>query len=217
MLRGGTADVATDFGAKAASIADGGFTNLGNIHVPTLPTSEVTSSISGVSVRTVSDAISVNVSEFNGFWEGLSPANVRLTTRGVDDATQVATSFLNEVFTPKVLLEDKVFYRIYGLWETPPVEGWVGASMRGRFLSEVQFSSAAEAREFLALKGEFNAATRIAEARVPRGTVIWEGRAAPQPSDLLTLHTYPGGGSQIFLSHEELLKATFTDLGLLGP
>ena len=77
VLRGGTANVATDFAADAAAATDGSFTNLGDKFIPILPTQGLSASSGAVSLNTASDAISVNVGEFTGFWERLGPLDLQ--------------------------------------------------------------------------------------------------------------------------------------------
>jgi hypothetical protein len=85
----------------------------------------------------------------------------------------------------------------------------------GRYLTGLEVSTTAEAREFLAIKETWNDATRLAQVRVPRGTVIWEGRAAAQSSDLIPGKIFEGGANQVFVKFENLSDCTFIDLRTL--
>lgn len=71
-------------------------------------------------------------------------------------------------------------------------------------------------RQALALLDDFNTATHVAKVTVPRGTVVWEGLAAPQTSEV-TGQFLSGGGRQTFISWEELLTVSFETLGTLPP
>jgi hypothetical protein len=221
VLRGGTTEIATDFGVGATPGADGTFTNLGNPYLAELPTGSVSASSGGVTVSTAGEGIHIEVGELNGFWRQVGPAQVNLRTlaRSASDYQDVVLkSALHEDWVPIVLEKTTTYPRVYGIWPADATNGFAGqgAGLVGRYLSTTTFSSADAARASLAILDDFNAATRIGEATLPPGTVVFESIVAPQTS-LVTGQTLSGGGIQILLPDDYLLPSFFKDIGPLQP
>ena len=88
--------------------------------------------------------------------------------------------------------------------------------MVGRYMSSLQFDTVTQARQSLALLDEWNAAMRLAEIRIPRGSVIFDSNAAAQTSTL-TGQSLTGGGAQVFVPDEYLSSTFFRDVGPFPP
>lgn len=83
----------------------------------------------------------------------------------------VAKTFTGGSYTEKVLTEDTTFYRVYG----------GNAGQVGRYMTRTPPSGALQSQLDLALNPEWgNTATSVTKVVVPKGTVIYEGTAAPQ-------------------------------------
>jgi len=98
-------------------------------------------------------------------------------SKGVQD------SFNGGTFTETVLAEDTTFYRVYG-----------GNSGKvGSYMTRTPQNGTMQSQMDLALNPEWgNTATSVTKVTVPKGTVIYEGTAAPQGNLL-------GGGNQIYI------------------
>jgi len=117
----------------------------------------------------------------------------------VDDAN----TFRSGTYTEKVLTEDTTFFRVHG-----------GASEEvGRFVSRTPQNGGIQSQMDLALNPEWgNTAQNVTQVTVPKGTVIYEGIAAPQAmKDSLgnTIGSLPGGGNQVIIPWEELEPSWF--------
>jgi len=102
---------------------------------------------------------------------------------------KIASTFRGSTYTKKVLTEDTVFYRVYG----------GNAEIVGNYMSRTPQMGGLQSQFDLALVPEWgNTATYVTKVTVPKGTVIYEGFAAPQTinggAGMLM-----GGGSQIFI------------------
>jgi hypothetical protein len=101
----------------------------------------------------------------------------------------VANTFSGATYTETTLTEDTIFYRVYG----------GEAEKIGRFLSATPQRGGLQSQIDLALNPEWgNTAEFVTQVVVPKGTVIYQGTAAPQiifggVGKLL------GGGSQIYI------------------
>jgi hypothetical protein len=192
VLRGNSETVATTFGERAASVADGGFTNLGNARVSTLVPDGLTSN----GLHTVSDPISINVGMFNGFWRRLAPAEIspppqsvlqNFTPEGV--TTQVVDPLGNQPF-----LE---FWRVAG----------GTAADAGSWMSRTRPISRLQAIEIFALPPGATA-EGLVRVRVPVGQVFHEGKALGQFGHL-------GLGNQIYVPPDRWLLEWFEFVGAL--
>ena len=101
----------------------------------------------------------------------------------------IAISFTGAVYTKITLTEDTIFYRVYG-----------GAAKKVRsFMSRTLQYGGLQSQLDLALDPKWgNTAQYITQVIVPKGTVIFEGTAAPQVINGGT-GILPGGGNQIFI------------------
>ncbi|QDG52176.1 hypothetical protein FIV42_15940 [Persicimonas caeni] len=100
-----------------------------------------------------------------------------------------AATFRSHTYTEKILAEPTVFYRVYGGKAGEIGAYWTRVKPQGPLQSQLD----------LALLPEWgNTVTDVARIRVPAGTKIFEGAAAPQISDsgLPILH---GGGNQVLI------------------
>lgn len=85
--------------------------------------------------------------------------------------SQSLTHFRSETYTKKVLTEDTTFYCVYG----------GGAGEVGLYMSRTPQLGGMQSQLDLALNPKWgNAATHVTKVTVPKGTVIYEGFAAPQ-------------------------------------
>jgi len=106
---------------------------------------------------------------------------------------EVANSFRSATYTEKVLTEDTVFYRVYG----------GSAKQMGSYMSRTEQLGGMQSQFDLALDPDWgNTATYVTPVTVPKGTVIYEGTAAPQGAFL-------GGGDQVFIPKEALNPSWF--------
>ena len=101
----------------------------------------------------------------------------------------IANTFRSGTYTKKVLTEDTTFYRVYG----------GGAGEVGLYMSRTPQFGGMQSQLDLALNPKWgNAATHVTKVTVPKGTVIYEGFAAPQ-----TINGgagfLMGGGNQIYI------------------
>ena len=111
----------------------------------------------------------------------------------------VVSTFRNSTYTEKVLTEDTVFYRVYG----------GNAEMAGNYMSRTPQMGGLQSQLDLALVPEWgNTATYVTEVTVPKGTIIYEGFAAPQTinggAGMLM-----GGGSQIYIPEARFNSSWF--------
>ena len=105
----------------------------------------------------------------------------------------VANSFNGATYTKYVLKEDTIMYRVYG-----------GKSEKiGSYLSRTPQEGGLQSQLDLALLPEWgNTAERLTEVVVPKGTIVYEGTAAPQnilDSKGNIIGTLSGGGNQIYI------------------
>ncbi|MDO5539029.1 MAG: hypothetical protein Q4F83_02990 [Eubacteriales bacterium] len=105
----------------------------------------------------------------------------------------VANSFNGATYTQKVLTEDTVMYRVHG--------GQAGEV--GSYLSRTPQGGGLQSQLDLALNPSWgNTTENVSKVIVPKGTVIYEGIAAPQnifDSMGNVIGTLPGGGNQIYI------------------
>jgi hypothetical protein len=94
----------------------------------------------------------------------------------------IAASFRSGVYTEKVLDEAVVLYRVYGGRAAALGPWWSPVPPRGELATRIDS----------ALSPQWNSATQLVKIRVPPGTVIFEGIAAPQGGLV-------GGGQQIYI------------------
>ena len=110
----------------------------------------------------------------------------------------VAKSFNGASYTEKVLTEDTVMYRVHG----------GEAAEIGSYLSKTPQSGGLQSQLDLALNPSWgNTTGNVTKVVVPKGTVIYEGTAAPQ--NILdgvgnTIGTLPGGGNQVYIPKVEV-------------
>ncbi|MEG0314852.1 MAG: hypothetical protein RR646_06295 [Erysipelotrichaceae bacterium] len=106
---------------------------------------------------------------------------------------EVAESFRGATFTEKVLTEDTIMYRVSG--------GKVGEV--GSYLSKTPQGGGLQSQLDLALNPVWgNTTENVIKVIVPKGTVIYEGVAAPQnilDSFGNTISTLTVGGNQIYI------------------
>lgn len=89
----------------------------------------------------------------------------------------------------QTLTEDTTFYRVYG----------GGARRVGSYMSRTSQYGGMQSQLDLALNPDWeNTATHITKVTVPKGTIIYEGAAAPQTINSGAGVLY-GGGNQIFI------------------
>ena len=105
----------------------------------------------------------------------------------------VANSFSGATYTKYVLKEDTIIYRVY-----------VGEAEKiGRYLSRTSQEGSLQSQLDLALLPEWgNTAEKLTEVVVPKGTIVYEGTAAPQnilDSKGNIIGTLQGGGNQIYI------------------
>jgi hypothetical protein len=118
------------------------------------------------------------------------PASTRLTFEG---GTAVG----------KVLEHDTIMYRVIAGAPGPASTVTRTAGREGSYLTLTRPTSSKQAIDTLALDPTWgNEAVHLVEVRVPKGTVIWEGKAAAQGS-------LPGGGSQVWVSSDQLNESWF--------
>jgi RHS repeat-associated protein len=113
---------------------------------------------------------------------GLKGRKAARTAKTVTELSKgVARTFAGGKYATKTLDKDIVLYRFYG-----------GRSAKlGSFWTRTRYSSAARAKQYLALPVA-NDASKVAIIRVPTGTTIYEGKAA-------ALSGRRGGGNQVFI------------------
>ncbi|MFZ5598191.1 MAG: RHS repeat domain-containing protein [Bacillota bacterium] len=111
----------------------------------------------------------------------------------------VAKTFTGGSYTQKVLTEDTTFYRVYG--------GKAGKV--GSYMSRIPQNGGMQSQIDLALNPAWgNTASSVTKVTVPKGTVIYEGTAAPQvinggAGSLL------GGGNQVYIPRGALNPSWF--------
>lgn len=102
---------------------------------------------------------------------------------------KTASSFRNFSYTEKVLSKDTTFYRVYG----------GKANKVGSYMTRTPQYGGMQSQMDLALNPSWNnTATYVTKVIVPKGTIIYEGAAAPQiinggAGQLI------GGGNQVFI------------------
>lgn len=105
----------------------------------------------------------------------------------------VTNSFNGGTYTQKVLSEDTVMYRVSG--------GKAGEV--GSYVSRTPQGGGLQSQLDLALNPSWgNTTENVSQVVVPKGTVIYEGTAAPQNiTDSLgnTIGTLPGGRNQVYI------------------
>jgi len=102
---------------------------------------------------------------------------------------KIASTFRSSTYTKKVLTEDTVFYRVYG----------GNAVIAGNYVSRTPQMGGLQSQLDLALVPEWgNTATYVTKVTVPKGTVIYEGFAAPQTMNG-GAGMLMGGGNQIYI------------------
>ena len=105
----------------------------------------------------------------------------------------IVSTFRGGSYTETVLTEDTVFYRVYGNKVTQV----------GSFMTRTSQNGGLQSQMDLALNPQWgNNATSVTKVIVPKGTVIYEGFAAPQGNLL-------GGGSQVYIPKEVLNPSWF--------
>ncbi len=111
---------------------------------------------------------------------------------------EVAGSFRGATFTEKVLTEDTIMYRISG--------GKAGEV--GSYLSKTPQGGGLQSQLDLALNPSWgNTTENVTKVIIPKGTIIYEGVAAPQNilnSLSNTIGTLPGGGNRIYIPKVEV-------------
>ena len=111
---------------------------------------------------------------------------------------EVVESFRSATFTEKVLTEDTIMYRVSG--------GKAGKV--GSYVSKTPQGGGLQSQLDLALNPSWgNTTENVTKVIVPKGTVIYEGVAAPQnilDSMGNTIGTLPGGGNQIYIPKVEV-------------
>ena len=101
----------------------------------------------------------------------------------------IAETFTGATYTQKVLEEDTVFYRV-----TTNEAGKVGS-----YMSRTPQMGGMQSQLDLALNPEWgNTAQVVTKVTVPKGTVIYEGTAAPQVING-GAGILPGGGNQVYI------------------
>ena len=109
----------------------------------------------------------------------------------------VANSFNGATYTMRVLTEDAVMYRVSG----------GSAKVVGSYMTRTPQQGGLQSRLDLALLPKWgNTAEHVRQVMVPKGTVIYEGTAAPQnicDSRGNVIGTLPGGGNQIYIPRVE--------------
>jgi hypothetical protein len=124
--------------------------------------------------------------EFVAGWRPLRVADVPLPS-------EARKTFTGNKAVGSVLASDTVFYRVSG--------GRAGRV--GGYLTRTKPNGVQEAVQTLALNPDWELeGVHLIEVRVPKGTVIWEGTAKRQGS-------LPGGGSQVWVSQEQLSENWF--------
>ena len=110
---------------------------------------------------------------------------------------KVANTFNGATYTKRILTEDTVMYRVHG----------GTANEVGSYMSVTPQNGGLQSQLDLALNPEWgNTAESVTRVIVPRGTIIYEGTAAPQNIyDSLgnVIGTLPGGGNQIYIPKVE--------------
>jgi hypothetical protein len=109
----------------------------------------------------------------------------------------VAETFTGGSYTQTVLTEDMTFYRVYG----------GDAGQVGSYMSRVPQNGGIQSQIDLALKPEWGNTTEcVTTVTVPKGTVIYEGTAAPQTLNETIGGTGEliGGGNQVYIPRGEL-------------
>ncbi|SMC29643.1 hypothetical protein SAMN02745134_03964, partial [Clostridium acidisoli DSM 12555] len=109
----------------------------------------------------------------------------------------VAETFTGASYTKTVLTEDTTVYRVYG----------GDANQAGSYMSRTPQNGGIQSQIDLALKPEWGNSTEyVTEVKVPKGTVIYEGTAAPQTLNETIGGTGQliGGGNQVYIPWEEL-------------
>ncbi|WP_231037449.1 hypothetical protein, partial [Pectinatus frisingensis] len=101
----------------------------------------------------------------------------------------VVQSFRGATYTETVLKEDTVFYRVYG----------GNAGEVGSYMTRVPQNGGIQSQIDLALNPEWgNNAQYVTKVTVPKGTVIYEGTAAPQTINGGAGQLI-GGGNQVYI------------------
>lgn len=108
---------------------------------------------------------------------------------------KTAETFTGGSYKEIVLTENTTFYRVHG----------GRAEKIGSYMSRTPQKGGLQSKMDLALKPEWgNTAAEVTTVMVPKGTVIYEGTAAPQGNFL-------GGGNQVYIPRTELDPIWFMD------
>ena len=110
----------------------------------------------------------------------------------------VSGTFLRSECAEVKLQEPQTFYRYYG----------GQAKKRGSYLTTDQYQTNVKAIQELALNQNWgNDANKMVSVKVPAGTTVYQGIAAPQtPSSC-----YPGGGQQTFIQDSRNPELVWTE------
>ena len=133
----------------------------------------------------------------------LTPSDVRVNVGGTGNSynpanpgplsNDIANTFSGGSYTQTVLTEDTTFYRVYGS----------DSGQVGRYMSRTPQNGTMQSQMDLALDPQWgNTATSVTTETVPKGTIIYEGIAAPQGNFL-------GGGNQVYIPKEVLNPSWF--------
>jgi hypothetical protein len=107
-----------------------------------------------------------------------------------NDQSSIASTFRSGTYTERVTEQDTTLYRVHG----------GQAAAMGRYWTTIKPSGPLQAIQDSALKPEWkNSADKVSVIRVPKGTKIFEGYAAPQTSEVGTRAELTGGGPQIYI------------------
>jgi hypothetical protein len=112
----------------------------------------------------------------------------------------VARTFSSGTYTQNVLAEDTIFYRVYG----------GNVEKVGSYMSRTPQNGGMQSQIDLALNPEWgNTTTHVTKVIVPKGTITYEGIAAPQSINGGT-GSLLGGGNQVYIPREVLKPSWFS-------
>jgi hypothetical protein len=100
-------------------------------------------------------------------------------------AEDIANTFRSGTYTSRILDGDEIFYRVISEGGDPAGRFWTASEPSGPLQSVID--SALDQSWVLR-----NSATQLVTVRVPGGTIVYEGFAAPQGS-------LAGGGNQVYI------------------
>ena len=131
------------------------------------------------------------------WWENRKPIKYSPINPGMTLKDEIVQSFNVAVYTKRMLKKDTVMYRVSG--------GKAGKV--GSYMSMTLQEGGLQSQLDLALNPIWeNTTENVTKVLVPKGTIIYEGIAAPQNIyDSLgnVIGVLPGGGNQIFIPHVE--------------